>query len=189
MTSMARPACGLTGVAWAALLATGCTMCPDPYDYSGPVPNGSPPHNDFRARSNGILPLGAAPKPWPPIVKTEPASDSPPERAVAAIANYSIFGVEFAGDDSPGSGSSGPAAHEDVDVATADAAAASGDDGPEPTLVLAPITDDADGTAATGASAEQAEAAEPSAPVRRTSQTDSRGLPSFREAARWLRWR
>jgi hypothetical protein len=44
-------------------------MCPDPFDYSGPVPNGSSPQNDFRARSNGILPLGAAPKPWPLIVK------------------------------------------------------------------------------------------------------------------------
>ena len=35
-------------------------MCPDPYDYSGPVPNGSTPQNDFRARSNGILPIGAS---------------------------------------------------------------------------------------------------------------------------------
>lgn len=53
----------------AAALLTGCTMCPDPYDYSGPVPNGSAPQNDFRARSGGILPLGASPLPWPPIVK------------------------------------------------------------------------------------------------------------------------
>lgn len=52
----------------AAMVASGCTMCPDPYDYSGPVPNGSAPQNDFRARSNGILPLGAAPMPWPLIV-------------------------------------------------------------------------------------------------------------------------
>jgi hypothetical protein len=44
-------------------------MCPDPFDYSGPVPNGSSPQNDFRARSNGILPLSAAPRPWPLIVK------------------------------------------------------------------------------------------------------------------------
>jgi hypothetical protein len=50
-------------------VSTGCTMCPDPFDYSGPVPNGSPPQNDFRARSNGILPLNAAPRPWPLIVK------------------------------------------------------------------------------------------------------------------------
>lgn len=49
----------------------GCTMCPDPFDYSGPVPNGSPPQNDFRARSNGILPLGAAPRPWPTLVESE----------------------------------------------------------------------------------------------------------------------
>ena len=54
----------------AALLA-GCTMCPDPFDYSGPVPNGSTPHNDFRARSNGIEPIGVAPRPWPPVVKRQ----------------------------------------------------------------------------------------------------------------------
>ncbi len=53
------------------VLLAGCTMCPDPYDYSGPVPSGSAPQNDFRARSNGILPLGAAPRPWPPIVRHE----------------------------------------------------------------------------------------------------------------------
>jgi hypothetical protein len=52
-----------------ALTSVGCTMCPDPFDYSGPVPNGSATQNDFRARSNGILPLGASPMPWPLIVK------------------------------------------------------------------------------------------------------------------------
>lgn len=57
-------------VAGIAMLA-GCTMCPDPYDYSGPVPNGSAPQNDFRARSNGILPLNAAPRPWPPVVRDD----------------------------------------------------------------------------------------------------------------------
>jgi hypothetical protein len=51
--------------------STGCTMCPDPFDYSGPVPNGSAPQNDFCARSNGILPLNAAPRPWPLIVKDQ----------------------------------------------------------------------------------------------------------------------
>lgn len=91
---------GLPGVRWcgmglAALLA-GCTMCPDPYDYSGPVPNGSPPQNDFRARSNGILPLGSAPAPWPPLVRaagrrgyagptpTIPATDEAPAIETAA---------------------------------------------------------------------------------------------------------
>lgn len=66
----------MAAVAVAVALA-GCTMCPDPYDYSGPVPNGSAPQNDFRARSNGILPIGAAPMPWPPIVKgdTDGGSD------------------------------------------------------------------------------------------------------------------
>ena len=61
--------CGRFATMVAAALLTGCTMCPDPYDYSGPVPNGSSPQNNFRARSNGIHPIGAAPVPWPPIVK------------------------------------------------------------------------------------------------------------------------
>ncbi|MEX0669339.1 MAG: hypothetical protein WD060_02645 [Pirellulales bacterium] len=58
----------VAAVAVVAVLS-GCTMCPDPYDYSGPVPNGSTPQNDFRARSTGILPLSAAPCPWPPLVE------------------------------------------------------------------------------------------------------------------------
>lgn len=61
-----RLAAGL--LAMTVLAAAGCTMCPDPFDYSGPVPNGSSPQNDFCARSNGILPLHAAPMPWPPVV-------------------------------------------------------------------------------------------------------------------------
>ena len=61
--------CGRAVVLAAAALLTGCTMCPDPYDYTGPVPNGSTPQNDFRARSRGIIPLGSAPRPWPSIVK------------------------------------------------------------------------------------------------------------------------
>ena len=63
-----RQAWTLATVAAVGLTSVGCTMCPDPFDYSGPVPNGSAPQNDFRARSGGILPLGAAPKPWPQIV-------------------------------------------------------------------------------------------------------------------------
>ena len=59
----------LAAMAAVGLSSVGCTMCPDPFDYSGPVPNGSSPQNDFRARSNGILPLGAASRPWPLIVK------------------------------------------------------------------------------------------------------------------------
>jgi len=55
-------------------------MCPDPFDYSGPVPNGSSPQNDFRARSNGILPLGAAPRPWPLIVKNDGRPDAGPDQ-------------------------------------------------------------------------------------------------------------
>ena len=59
------------------LLATGCTMCPDPFDYAGPVPNGSVAQNDFAARSNGILPVRATPLPWPPIVQTSPQQPTP----------------------------------------------------------------------------------------------------------------
>jgi hypothetical protein len=70
------------------VLAAGCTMCPDPYDYSGPVPNGSAPQNDFRARSNGIIPIGMAPRPWPPIVKR----DAPARRPAAAIAQAPAAG-------------------------------------------------------------------------------------------------
>ncbi len=58
-------------VAAAAVLLTGCTMCPNPFDYAGPVPNGSSTQNDFRARSNGIIPIGSMPQPWPMIVKDE----------------------------------------------------------------------------------------------------------------------
>lgn len=68
--------------------ATGCTMCPDPYDYSGPVPNGSAPQNDFRARSNGILPIGANPKPWPTIVERK--ADAPNEAAVVSAGKVRV---------------------------------------------------------------------------------------------------
>jgi len=77
-------ACGLASV--------GCTMCPDPFDYSGPVPNGSSPQNDFRARSNGILPVGAAPRPWPLIVKNEagPEGAGGPDESVPIRAEEDI---------------------------------------------------------------------------------------------------
>lgn len=74
---VSAPAWGLLP-AVLAVAVTGCTMCPDPYDYSGPVPNGSPPQNDFRARSNGILPIGGTPQPWPTIVKKSPATKGAP---------------------------------------------------------------------------------------------------------------
>lgn len=74
---VSAPAWGLLP-AVLAVAVTGCTMCPDPYDYSGPVPNGSPPQNDFRARSNGILPIGGTPQPWPTIVKKSPAATRGP---------------------------------------------------------------------------------------------------------------
>ncbi len=68
--------------------ATGCTMCPDPYDYSGPVPNGSAPQNDFRARSNGILPIGANPKPWPTIVERK--ADAQNDAAVVSAGKVRV---------------------------------------------------------------------------------------------------
>ena len=73
-----------------SLLATGCTMCPDPFDYAGPVPNGSVAQNDFAARSNGILPVRATPLPWPPIVQASPGqptlADEPTDGEPAMIA-------------------------------------------------------------------------------------------------------
>jgi len=72
----------LATAAAVGLASIGCTMCPDPFDYSGPVPNGSSPQNDFRARSNGILPLGAAPRPWPLIVKN---SGAPAESSAESV--------------------------------------------------------------------------------------------------------
>ncbi len=80
----------LVAVVVVSLLATGCTMCPDPFDYAGPVPNGSVSQNDFAARSNGILPVRATPLPWPPIVQASPQqptpADDPTEAEPAMIA-------------------------------------------------------------------------------------------------------
>jgi len=150
-----------------AIVASGCTMCPDPYDYSGPVPNGSPPQNDFRARSNGILPLGAAPKPWPPLVKTEPENDPAP-----------TLGTPDVGDT------------DDLQVTVADAvgvvAASGGEEDPAPSLVIAPV---AEQDAAEESDTEAADAPEPIASARPAAKADRRGLPSLREASRWLRWR
>lgn len=67
-----------------SLLATGCTMCPDPFDYAGPVPNGSVAQNDFAARSNGILPVRATPLPWPPIVQASPQQPTPADDSTEA---------------------------------------------------------------------------------------------------------
>ena len=168
MTSMARPARVPARVmavaACVAVFASGCTMCPDPYDYSGPVPNGSPPQNDFRARSNGILPLSAAPKPWPPIVKTEPASDPPP----ALGTGIATVGV----------------------VLPDAAAAAEGDEEAALSLVIAPVAEqDAATEPEPESDAEAADAPEPIASARPASASDRRGLPSLRQASRWLRWR
>jgi hypothetical protein len=64
-------------------LAAGCTICPNPFDYAGPVPNGSVTQNDFRARSGGIIPIAAVPRPWPALVLQEAGPD---ERAVGLAA-------------------------------------------------------------------------------------------------------
>lgn len=65
-------------------LASGCTMCPDPFDYAGPVPDGAVTQNDFAARSNGILPVRATPLPWPPIVDSAPRRPTPAADVEAA---------------------------------------------------------------------------------------------------------
>ena len=63
-------------------------MCPDPFDYSGPVPNGSVTQNDFAARSNGTRPVRATPFPWPPFVDAgrQPTPADEPEGAVLVAA-------------------------------------------------------------------------------------------------------
>lgn len=53
------------------MACSGCTICPNPYDYSGPVPNGSVTQNDFCARSGGTRPLHSAPLVWPQVVQAE----------------------------------------------------------------------------------------------------------------------
>lgn len=62
---------GLLGVVLLVVGTAGCTMCPDLFDYAGPVPNGAVTQNDFSARSNGILPLGRATTPWPTVVHAD----------------------------------------------------------------------------------------------------------------------
>jgi len=52
-----------------ACLLCGCTICPSPYDYSGPVPQGSVTQNDFCARAGGNRPIGVTPPVWPEIVR------------------------------------------------------------------------------------------------------------------------
>ena len=75
---------GMLSCAWVVCLGlAGCTMCPDPFDYSGPVPNGAVTQNDFAARSNGIRPVRATPLPWPPLVHSESEAQSTAEESVA----------------------------------------------------------------------------------------------------------
>lgn len=60
-------------------------MCPDPFDYSGPVPNGSVTQNDFAARSNGTRPVRATPLPWPPFVQDSGPLPTPADDADTTI--------------------------------------------------------------------------------------------------------
>lgn len=69
---------GFIAIVLTTVGTAGCTMCPDLFDYCGPVPNGSVAQNDFAARSNGILPLRAAPSPWPRLVADEPTPAAEP---------------------------------------------------------------------------------------------------------------
>lgn len=82
MNSQARATGGSLGMfAVVALATTGCTICPSPYDYSGPVPNGSVTQNDFCARSGGNRPLRNAPLVWPQVVQ----ADERPEAAAESV--------------------------------------------------------------------------------------------------------
>lgn len=111
----------LAAVAAMGLSSIGCTMCPDPFDYSGPVPNGSSPQNDFRARSNGILPLGAAPRPWPSIVKdgTNPQENDEPAPGLADESDADALQqtVAVMGDSEEDSGASNEATVAQAEVA------------------------------------------------------------------------
>lgn len=68
---LVTPGCGQLGVVLLVVGTAGCTMCPDLFDYAGPVPNGAVTQNDFCARSNGILPIGRSPTPWPTVVHAD----------------------------------------------------------------------------------------------------------------------
>jgi len=102
------------------LASTGCTICPDPFDYSGPVPDGSPPQNDFRARAGGILPVGAAPRPWPPIVKDVGRPDALP--VIAEEESQGESPVVAEGDSSDLRQTSVLVPQQDADAAAGDAA-------------------------------------------------------------------
>lgn len=84
--------------AWAVLAGcAGCTMCPDPHDYSGPVPNGSAPQNDFRLRSNGIIPTGATAMPWPTVVQAAPVRPETAPPTAAPVADVEPLADDAAG--------------------------------------------------------------------------------------------
>lgn len=135
------------------LLVSGCTMCPDPFDYAGPVPNGSVAQNDFAARSNGILPVRATPLPWPPIVQTSPGqptlADEPTEVEPAMIATapdlspvveteiVPVFGASLITPAEPGDESiAEPAGLPTEGLESVDEASE-----PEPASVLWPVSD------------------------------------------------
>ncbi len=87
----ARQAFGRLVTAVVAVICfAGCTMCPNPFDYAGPVPNGSAPQNDFQARSNGVIPIGITPRPWPPLVKREADAKEPAIVATAPKAKPTL---------------------------------------------------------------------------------------------------
>jgi len=93
------------------MTASGCTICPSPYDYSGPVPNGSVTQNDFCARSGGTRPLRAAPLVWPQVVQSEETPGGAPgnvlEPGGPEAGNASILIASTAQDDADDDTSSG----------------------------------------------------------------------------------
>jgi len=112
--------------AWAVVVlcaGAGCTICPDPFDYSGPVPNGSAPQNDFRARSNGIRPVGGVPRPWPPVVQAVPRDED-------ALTLNAVVAAKAQADDAEEP--SDTAAEPDVQPAGAEVGDAEADTGSQP---------------------------------------------------------
>lgn len=143
----------LVGLCLAAV--AGCRICPDPFDYSGPVPNGSVTQNDFRARSNGTRQLGAAPHPWPPVVQ-----DEQPSMPVAADEGTSSVLVTAGTVAADGENSVVPALITAVDPSAEDA-----DPEPAPTAVQP--------AAPSPAGAESADEPEESSPVAVPSGADA----------------
>lgn len=164
--SSSRVSCQAVLVGLCLAAVAGCRICPDPFDYSGPVPNGSVTQNDFRARSNGTRQLGAAPHPWPPVVQ-----DEQPSMPVAAEGGTSSVLVTAGTVAADGENSVVPAV-----ITAVDPSAEEADPAPAP----APV----EPAEASPAGAESAAEPEEPSPVAVPSDTDAAAAPTPSDADR-----